>query len=133
MKTQDLKIINTEYPRWVSYNYILSQYKQYPEDFPECPIDFIQEKVLGFCSCGLPEKNLDLVRKVLRNIQTRWETDTCYEYVTSEEADTFIMYVLDSRDILEHGCGIGGSWLSVFGKDLLEDLTKMKEEGLLDD
>jgi hypothetical protein len=97
---------------------------------------FIQCHVLGFCGCGGPEESLSYVRDCLRHIANleivRESKDGEYDaaYQAWEKAGVELMgkavyftcYVLDQKQLTDHGVSVGGAWLTTKGKELLEDL-----------
>jgi hypothetical protein len=109
-------------------------------------IEFIQCGVLGFCACGDPEDNLMFIRDILMLVderpEERVEAETMdvsddknwakwyegwnsrfIELCGNDQSQYFIFYVLDELEFTEHGTGIGGSWLTTKGRELLEDLN----------
>lgn len=106
------------------------------------PVDLIQCHFLKFCACGMPEDNLDYVRRGLLLIDLRKEiwTDrlTMTDYAGlrhdlfgSESAALFFDYWADSMKLTEHGGGIGGAWLTAEGKELLEDLEELHKQKII--
>lgn len=52
------------------------------------------------------------------------------EYSINESVIQCFLNVLNNCDVLEHGGGIGGSWLTKYGKQLLEYLNELSDEEL---
>ena len=87
---------------------------------------------LGFCGCGNPEVVLQFVHQALRLIKQRkesgWNDDsnTAIEtHFRSEKDELFYWmawYFLDRSKLIEHGTGVGGSWLTEKGEDFLQYL-----------
>jgi len=105
---------------------------------------FLQCHVLGFCGCGLPEDSLRYVRDCLRHVANLQlvhekksthkkgdEWDVAYQAWDKAgkelmgKAEYFTRYVLDQKELTEHGGSVGGAWLSTKGKELLEDLDAL--------
>lgn len=100
--------------------------------------DFYYNK-LNWCGCGNPEEAIKLLRDVLSCIAERFngnetlanksferyvermEELLCYKSKYAIYLSYF--YVMDSHGLLEHGGGVGGSWLTDSGKELLEHLN----------
>jgi hypothetical protein len=90
---------------------------------------------LKYCGCGLPESALELTRDVLATIDARWSvgdhSDGAFakyrarmkELLPSDGIEYVVLYHLDSVDMIEHGGGVGGSWLTREGRDMLCDLN----------
>ena len=85
---------------------------------------------LGFCGCGSIEKIQKLAVGVLKHYGTphdervknaRWHP---YNHIDCE----ILANVFHSKDLIEHGTGIGSGWLTDRGKDVLETLEKFKEQ-----
>lgn len=104
------------------------------EIYPDAE-SFIQEYILGFCLCGDPESSLEYVRDVLAHIDNlkqkvwtkEWEfskwKEKGREIFPNSGAEYFAYYVLAEKGLNEHGGAVPG-WLSVKGRELLEDLVE---------
>ena len=115
----------------------------YEEYLIDLLMDFFTYEIVGMCGCGCPEDTYEVIRRVL-NIRNDWQKDNIeYEaveerYKTDLELDTnndidygllqFILYVLDDKEILEHGSSIGGCWLTNLGKMYLTVLNAWFEK-----
>lgn len=109
--------------------------------------DFYYEK-LNFCGCGSPWDVLYTIKKTLNIISKKKEFD--YEdywnklrnslnmmvdknnFSVNEGVFQIILNILNNSDVLEHGGGIGGSWLTDYGRELLEHLNSLSDEDLED-
>lgn len=105
-------------------------------------MDYFSFEVIDMCGCGVPENTNEVIRRVL-NIRNEWSKDELkYEAVVKRyeqdlEIDTenevhygllqFVLYMLDSHGMLEHGSSIGGSWLTKEGKMYLTVLNAWRE------
>lgn len=96
----------------------------------ECPFEFIQLAILGFCGCGEPSGNLDYVRIGLKLLQEATELER-EDYAKERSrifgtngSVNFFYYWADKEELTEHGGCLPG-WLSPKGKVLLEDLEKL--------
>lgn len=92
--------------------------------------------LLGTCGCGCPESALALaVRLVGEEPETRRETlksiglDPDSEDQLIEGAAFLLMYGLDERGLVDHGCGIMGSWATERGRQLVELGTRALAAG----
>ena len=100
---------------------------------------YIQCYVLGFCGCGMAETNLRYVRDCLRhiaNLRLVWEKEKPESEAAYKEwdeagkklmgnAEYFTRYVLDQKELTEHGGSVGGAWLTDKGEELLADLDAL--------
>lgn len=101
-------------------------------------MDFFSYEIMGMCGCGCPEGTHDIIRKILNIRVERFEKDIKYDeiqerYKEELHLDTqdslhygvlqFIFYMLDSKEIVEHGSSIGGCWLAELGKMYLDVLN----------
>lgn len=115
----------------------------YEESLVDELMDFFSYEIVGMCGCGVPEDTHEVIRRVL-HIRKDWEDKKiAYEsvqerYYNDLNLDTasaldygmlqFILYMLDSKDILEHGSGIGGCWLTKLGDMYLTVLDAWYEQ-----
>jgi len=75
------------------------------------------------CGCGCPEQFWKAAQVVLEHFSKDWsERDSGWVYASDDRY--FVVNALDSVDLLEHGSGIGGSWLSDSGKEALAFLRE---------
>lgn len=118
----------------------------YEESLIEPLMDFFSYEIIDMCGCGSPEDTYEMIRRLL-HIRNNWfnggNTTELWkqkneQYNTQLHIDhkdnmnygmlQFVMYMLDSCGILEHGSSIGGSWLTKLGKMYLEVLDKWREQ-----
>ncbi|MGM7720586.1 hypothetical protein [uncultured Metabacillus sp.] len=110
--------------------------------------DFYYEK-LKFCGCGNPGDTLKLIKELLNAINDKYVNEVPYEvhqnriHSLFEFEDKskpklkftdiqngiiqFVMYQLDLIEVLEHGGSIGGSWLTSYGKQIMEYLNECED------
>ena len=105
----------------------------------------LQFDIMDFCSCGRPDGISFMIRDVLRVIENKrlnYEIMSFEEYydVFNKElveiigfdsnhiAFEFILHVLNAAGLLEHGSGVGGSWLTEYGRDILCAFEIVKDE-----
>lgn len=113
------------------------EYKR-PEDSYayEDAVSFIASGMLGFCGCGKPEEALTFMRDVMRHIHCLQSDDFLSaeeafedwvkegQKIGSEGALYFAYYVLDDKQLTEHGGSVPG-WLTPAGMELLQDLEEL--------
>lgn len=101
-------------------------------------MDFFSFEIMKMCGCGNPECTYELIRKIL-TIRSEWINENLsYEEVINRYKNDlglektndnhygalqFILYILDARQIVEHGGSIGGCWLTDLGKMYLTVLN----------
>lgn len=92
----------------------------------DSPGEFVQGSVLGFCTCGEPNKNLEYIRNGLRLIKNKAERTTGKEISVfgSECATFFFYYWALEKGFTEHGNSVPG-WLTDEGEALLSDLESI--------
>lgn len=139
-------IINTYPNSCIAYNYgeKINGIEEYGEEFllEECMSFFNHEKI-NMCGCGIPENTYEVIRKLL-TIRKEWQDNKLeYKYIEKRYANDlhlnmnnednygmwqFMMYMLNEVGILEHGSGIGGSWLTKEGEMYLYVLNQWSKE-----
>lgn len=85
--------------------------------------DILLTGILRLCGCGQPDAALDRIVEILKLVQ-----DEHRGWTVDEE---IILHLLDSKDLLEHGVGIGcpwvtekGLWFLVMAMDVLTEEPK---------
>ena len=85
--------------------------------------------VLGMCGCGWPSDSYNFLRQCLTHCDRR---DKTKEWINAEDAITamvkenpqltahIIMHFLAGKDVTEHGGGVGGSWLTKAGEEIVD-------------
>ena len=118
--------------------------KTIPESFDsqEERLDWLYG-ALGICGCGIPDDVLTWVAELLRLVDRKFERgipddeftlrcraveDHFHEICSQATAEYAIWYWLDSRGLLEHGGGIGGSWLTEYGRHVLTVIEALSLE-----
>lgn len=85
---------------------------------------------LGLCGCGDPEESFDLVRNLLA-LAPYYQGPEVREEVASlcgnEAAKHIVLSTLDRADLIEHGGGIDGSWLTDKGEWYLKALNSITD------
>lgn len=91
---------------------------------------------MDFCSCGRQDDISFMIRDVLQVINNKTENydkmnyEMVWEQFDKELIDVlgfhsdniafeFILHVLNSVGVLEHGSSVYGSWLTDYGKEIL--------------
>jgi len=115
------KYICKKYPNSCLSSYYSEKLIEY-ELFEECYKFFKYEKI-GLCGCGDPDSVMDKIRVLLKIIRDNKEEQLQEAFGVSNIYDNelllFMIYILNDKDILEHGTGVGGSWLTEEGRMLL--------------
>ena len=119
----------------------------------ELSIEFVKNfyyEDLGFCGCGNPASILCVIKDFLNVIDAYSENKInykekerrlslallCDEAYGIEEVkvnwgtEQIILNVLNNCDVLEHGSGIGSSWLTLYGEEVLEHLNNLNYKDL---
>lgn len=90
----------------------------------DSPEDYVWIAVLGGCGCGYAAHYGELAVKLLGYFNTpHMERDRNF-WKEDEFEKELMAHWLDNKELLEHGTGVGGSWLSKDGEQLLEVITK---------
>ena len=105
---------------------------------------------LGFCGCGNPASILCTIKDFLNVIDAYFKDKIDYkekerrlslallndgdyeieEIKVKRGAELIILNVLNNCDVLEHGSGIGSSWLTLYGEEVLEHLNNLNYKDL---
>lgn len=121
--------------------------------------DFYYNK-LNFCACGSPSDILYVIKNVLNVIDVKWKEmkrDTKNEYLEkicetyrddlkrtlnqkdenyeddfsiNDGVEQIIYNILNEIDVLEHGSSISVSWLTGYGKEVLNALNSINGDDL---
>lgn len=83
--------------------------------------------MMGFCGCGIPEENVLYILECLEAINRNAAYDEMPAICGSNKAYYFMLYWLSKEGLTEHGGGVGGSWLSEKGKNLMDALKFAKK------
>lgn len=110
----------------------------YEESLIDPLMDFFSFEWMDMCGCGCPDYTYELIRKILTirlewqnkemsfaEVKERYKRDLDLDYYNKNQygALQFILYILDARQIVEHGSGIGGCWLTELGEMYLTVLN----------
>ena len=111
-------------------------YKEYSEEmieetFLEQLDDFFTYEIIDLCSCGTPnncKKDILNLLNILYNKKINPNSNEAYEIKTQQLKETFnartvydnslllfMVYILDSKGLLDHGSSIGGAWITDLG------------------
>jgi hypothetical protein len=82
---------------------------------------------LHLCGCGSPEAAACLVRDILRLCPLYDNRKGIEELLPNDGVQYLILGWLTDTDLLEHGGGIGGSWLTDKGKTVLASLEEISK------
>jgi hypothetical protein len=120
-------------------------YQQHGEEIvgKVCHGDTHEDRILewfNFCGCGQPETMLTLLHAVLREFAKRhsgpdgeWEQSWRNIETLLHGKETPGLYYtylnwMDGHELIEHGGGIGGSWLTDKGRAMLVVLDAWEPE-----
>jgi hypothetical protein len=100
------------------------------ECYYKSPGEFLWTYVMGGCGCGSSEYFEEIAWEVFELFATK--SDNRWKKIygeNDEEEKTALVYEaiaqwLDSKDLLEHGTSIAGSWLNEQGEALYEALKE---------
>jgi hypothetical protein len=89
---------------------------------------------LGICGCGNPETAFSLVRDLLNLAPFFENPEAVRKRIGEPGACHLVLSMLDNAGLIDHGGGIGGSWLLTKGeyfKRVLSEVTweQIEEEG----
>lgn len=96
----------------------------------ESPLEAFGMSVLGFCGCMDPKGMADQIVDYLAIVARRegelsnWESARAmlYERFPEEWYRLLIQYLVDDKELTEHGGSVGGAWLTDAGKEWLARL-----------
>jgi len=80
---------------------------------------------IDICGCGQPEQAVELVRQIL-NLAPLYNNENwkkAEQLIGSAGAFHIVLSVLDNARLMEHGGGIGGSWLTEKGEAVRDALN----------
>lgn len=76
--------------------------------------------VLPECGCGTPER----IRAHYLRVLHSFSKDAQSEVDEDSDLDMLVLYVLDARDLTEHGSTVLASWLTPLGEEFLRVATE---------
>ena len=77
------------------------------------------------CGCGCPEAACATLLRFLRDMVPLHTNGAKFrEEIPDTGWQYLILYLIDDRDLIEHGSSVGGSWLSPKGTAFLEALAR---------
>jgi hypothetical protein len=88
---------------------------------------------LPLCGCGNPEAGVALVRDLLKLAPLYEHRDEVDALLPTEGIYYLVLGALTEADLLEHGSGIGGSWLTPKGTWFLQALEALDDFDALDE
>lgn len=91
-----------------------------PDDLTyDSPEEYLFIGILGGCGCGTSEEIAKDVMTLLLEI-SKGEREKIYE----DSYNELIAHMLDSKDLIEHGSQIGGSWLTEKGESIIKEYKR---------
>lgn len=85
--------------------------------------EFVQCGIFNFCGCGDSTRNLRYIKEQLEKINK----GSVYEINEDNAVFYFFLYWADKEELIEHGCSVGGSWLTDKGKEVLRLINESLE------
>lgn len=83
----------------------------------------------SWCGCGNPEEGYRLVRQVLLLCPLYDHRPEFEELIPDTGVEMIVLGLLDNLGLIEHGGGIGGSWLTSKGEAALKALNREAHDG----
>lgn len=84
----------------------------------ESPAEYLWIGILGGCGCGSSDLP-NIAVEVLRNFGREHMSKNRFSVYDKSEYEV-IAHWLDSKELIEHGSSVNGSWLTEKGKELLK-------------
>lgn len=81
--------------------------------------------ILGGCGCGSSDHLSDRAWEVLSHFGEEIK-ERDFNFIYDNELNETLAHWLDSFELIEHGSGIAGSWLTEKGKEVYQSITKLK-------
>jgi hypothetical protein len=97
----------------------------------DSPEQYMFLDILGGCGCGLSDEIAERAFQVLNyfSMDHKDRTNSLFSDDNDEALSNEILaHWLDSKELIEHGSSIYGSWLTKKGEDLLNTLKSVKED-----
>jgi len=88
----------------------------------ESPTEWLWIGIMGGCGCGDAKDLADKALDVLRYFATPHSQRLLSIYDTPSKE--VIAHWMSSLDMIEHGTGIGGGWLTPKGNEILEEIER---------
>lgn len=89
---------------------------------------------LRFCGCGNPDDAYALVRDLLALAPFfDHRTEVRERIGGGPGVEMLVLYALDGAGLIEHGTGIGGSWLTAKGRHYLSLMRRYEWEDIEDE
>lgn len=94
----------------------------------DSPADWLWIGILGACGCGSREYISALAVEVLTYFATDFDKRTGRIYDDANPSKEILAHWMDSKDLIEHGTSINGSWLNETGKQVYAALRLLQEQ-----
>lgn len=88
---------------------------------------------LRFCGCGNPDAAYALVRDLLSLAPFFDHPSEVRERIGGPGVEDLVLYSLDGAGLIEHGTGIGGSWLTAKGRHYLALMRRYEWDDIEDE
>lgn len=93
--------------------------------------EFFLYRHIGICGCGCPEDTIDIIIKYLKLLcikdmgkrkKSMKDIFGC-EYVDEDPLLQFLAYIMDNKNLTDHGSNINWCWLTTLGEMFLYVFT----------
>lgn len=88
---------------------------------------------IGMCGCGNPEDAYGLVRDILNLAPFYEHPEKVLDLISNDGAYHLVLSMLSNAKLIEHGGGIGGSWLTEKGKHYRELIRRYEWDDIEED
>jgi hypothetical protein len=85
---------------------------------------------IGMCGCGNPEDAYELIRRVLDLAPFHQHPESVRDLIGHDGSYHLVLSLLTNAGLIEHGGGIGGSWLTGKGKHYRELLRRYEWDAI---
>lgn len=95
----------------------------------ESPEQYLFLEIMGGCGCGLSDEIAEKAYEVFKHFGTP-HAERNVKFFTEDESMVLetLAHWLNSKDLIEHGGSVYGSWLTKKGEELVKILKEAKGE-----
>lgn len=91
----------------------------------DSPLEWLWVGVLGGCGCGHSDYLSEMAWKILKNFANDDFAGRLHVY--DKDKYEILAHWMDDKELIEHGTGIGGSWLTDYGKKVYETILHLED------
>lgn len=81
-----------------------------------------------FCGCGSPETAAETLLQILDMAPFYDHREQLNALIPNDGIQHLVLYSLTNRGLIEHGCSIGGSWLTSTGEAVRDALRRERDD-----